>query len=43
MVASLARASQVDAYAAVLLAISASVVLGALAFRLLPQPPTVRR
>lgn len=42
VVASLARAAQADAYAAVLLAISASVVLGALAFRLLPQPASVR-
>ena len=42
VVASVARAAQADAYAAVLLAISALLVAGALGFRLLPQPPSVR-
>lgn len=43
VVASVARAAQADAYTAVLLAISALLVLGALGFRLLPQPASVRR
>ncbi|NKE64238.1 MFS transporter [Ramlibacter sp. RBP-2] len=42
VVASVARAAQADAYTAVLLAISVLLVLGALGFRLLPQPATVR-
>lgn len=42
VVASVARAAQADAYTAVLLAISALLVLGALGFRLLPQPASVR-
>lgn len=41
-VASAARAAQADAYTAVLLAIAALLVLGALGFRLLPQPASVR-
>lgn len=42
VVASVARAAQADAYTAVLLAISVLLVLGALGFRLLPQPASVR-
>ena len=42
VVASVARTAQADAYTAVLLAISALLVLGALGFRLLPQPASVR-
>ena len=42
VVASMARAAQADPYMAVLLAISALLVLGALGFRLLPQPGSVR-
>jgi len=43
VVAGAARSAQADAYTAVLLAIAALVALGALAFRLLPQPASVRR
>lgn len=42
VVANVARAAQADAYAAVLLAISALLVVGALGFRLLPQPASLR-
>jgi len=43
VVAGAARTAQGDAYTAVLLAIAALVALGALAFRVLPQPAAVRR
>ena len=42
VVASVARGAQADPYTAVLLAISALLVAGALGFRLLPQPASVR-
>jgi len=42
-VAGAARAAHGDPHAAVLLAIAALLILGALAFRLLPQPAAVRR
>lgn len=43
LVANLAHAAQMDTYGAVLLALAALVGFGALAFALLPAPPSVRR
>ncbi|HWI81297.1 MFS transporter [Ramlibacter sp.] len=43
LVASAAQAARTDPYTAVLLAIAALLVLGALAFRTLPAPPATRR